>query len=143
MTTTKKYVLSVTIIAACIIGLYGYKEFNRKAVDLSSVKAQETTSAANLIAAYDVDETQANKQYLGKTILVTGNIAEINNQQDTLINLLLGSAEDIHKVSCIMDVKQLENIKKYTVGKAIAIKGICTGFLADVELNRCVIVTKK
>jgi hypothetical protein len=143
MTTVKKYLLVSTIIIACMIGLYGYREFNRKVVNLSTVKPQETTSAANLIAAYDVDEAQANKQYLGKTILVTGNIAEINNQQDTLINILLGNAENIHKVSCIMDIKELENIKKYVVGKPVAIKGICTGFLADVELNRCVIVTEK
>lgn len=143
MSPIKKYLAIGIVTLAGIAAIYAYKEFNRKTADLATVTAQETVTVANLIAAYEADEAKANKQYLGKTVLVNGNIVEINNQQDTLMNVLLGNEGDIHNVSCLLDKKQFEKIKKYSVGKPIAIKGVCTGFLADVELNRCVIVNDK
>jgi tRNA_anti-like len=143
MTATKKYIAISIVLLASIAAVYAYKEFNGKPVDMATVAAQEAVTVANLISAYEMDEEATNAKYLGKSILANGNIDEINNQQDTLINVLLGNADDMHKVSCLLDKKQKETIKKYSIGDSIAIKGICTGFLADVELNRCVIVNNK
>jgi tRNA_anti-like len=140
MSKRKQYIFIGIIAIIAIVGGYGYKEFNRKAVDLYNVQAQEIISSDSLIAAYEFDEVKANSKFLGKTLLVSGVIAEINNQQDSLLNIFLGTEKDMHKVSCLLDNNQLENIKKITVGNQISIKGICTGFLADVELNRCVIL---
>jgi hypothetical protein len=143
MTATKRYIAISIILLASIAAVYAYKEFNGKPADIATVTAQEAVTVANLISAYETDEVAANTKYLGKIIFVNGNIAEVNNQQDTLINVLLGNTDDMHKVSCLLDKKQKETIKKYNIGDSIAIKGICTGFLADVELNRCVIVNNK
>jgi tRNA_anti-like len=140
MSKRKQYFFIGLIVIIGIIGAYGYKEFNRKPANLYDVQAQEIISSDSLIAAYEFDETKANGKFLGKTLLVSGVIAEINNQQDSLLNIFLGKDEDMHKVSCLLDNNQLETIKKYSVGNPISIKGICTGFLADVELNRCVIL---
>lgn len=122
------------------MAIYGYSEFNRKPEDLTNVKPQAIVTAESIVATYENDEAIANKQFLGKTIMVNGMVAEINNQQDTLLNITLGDSNDMHKVSCLLDKQQLDKIKQYSVGKLICIKGVCTGFLADVELNRCVIV---
>ncbi len=143
MSPFKKYFLVGIVVVAGIVAIYAYREFNRKPTDLATVTAQKTVTVANLVASYEADEAAANKEYLGKTILVSGNIAEINNQQDTLLNVLLGNADNLHGVSCLLDIKQLEEIKHFHVGDSIAIKGICTGYLADVELNRCVIIQDK
>jgi tRNA_anti-like len=140
MLTKKKSIVLIIIAAAIIISFYVYKEYNRKPADASSLKAQETIDATKLIAAYENDEPSANKLYLGKVLLVNGEIAAIENQQDTLVNILLGGQDNMHKVSCLLDKEQIKHIKKYNVKTTIAVKGICTGFLADVELNRCVIV---
>ncbi len=140
MTIFKKYtLLGITAIVA-IITIYGYSEFNRKPEDLTNVKPQAIVTADSVVAAYENDEVVANKQFLGKTIMVNGMVTEINNQQDTLLNITLGDSNYMHKVSCLLDKQQLDKLKQYSVGKLICIKGICTGFLADVELNRCVIV---
>ncbi len=140
MSKRKQYFFIGLIVIIGIIGAYGYKEFNRKPANLYDLQVQEIISSDSLLAAYEFDETKANGNFLGKTLLVSGVIAEINNQQDSLLNIFLGKAEDMHKVSCLLDNNQLETMKKYSVGNPISIKGICTGFLADVELNRCVII---
>jgi hypothetical protein len=129
-------IISIPIIA--ILAVYGYKEYIRKPADLSNIKPQVIISADSIIAAYENDEAKANVQFLGKPILVNGIVAELNNEHDTLLNIIIGN-NGLHNVSCLLDDNQLENFKKYSVGKSVSIKGICTGFLADVELNRCVI----
>lgn len=143
MTAFKKYTLLAIIFIIVFGSIYAYKEYHRKPADLSNQNVQVAISAANLIAAYEKDETNANTLFLGKTILVTGNIVEITNQQDTLITVILGASADMHKVSCQLSATQKESVKNYTASKPILIKGICTGFLIDVELNRCVIVNEK
>jgi tRNA_anti-like len=140
MSSTKRYVLFGGLAIAVVAAIYGYKEFNRKPEDLSNISPQAIVTVDSIVAAFSNDEATANKKYLGKTIQVSGMITEVNNQQDTLLNVVLGNTESINNVSCLLDKKQLTNLKYCTVGKPISIKGICTGFLADVELNRCVII---
>lgn len=142
MNAFKKYALVAITAIIAIAAIYGYKEFNRKPADVSNIKPQLVITVDSIIVAYENDEAKANAQFLGKTILVNGIIAEMNNQHDTLLNVIMGN-NGLHNVSCLLDNRQLENFKKYSVGKPVSIKGICTGFLADVELNRCVIVNEK
>jgi hypothetical protein len=136
----KKYILIVVVAVVAIAAIYGYKEFNRKPADVSAIKPQITITVDSIVAAYENNEAKANAKFLGKTILVNGIIAEMNNQHDTLLNVMLGN-EGLHNVSCLLDNGQIDNFKKYSIGKSVSVKGICIGFLADVELNRCVIVT--
>lgn len=117
-----------------------YKEFQRKPADISGVLPEVKINVAEIVGQYENDESKANRQYLGKIIEVAGNITEIINQQDTLINVLMGDTGSLHKVSCLLDNRHTNTVKKYRAGQLITLKGICTGFLLDVELNRCVIV---
>lgn len=142
MSLTKKYLLLGCLAIAAIAAMYGYKEFNRKPANLSNIKPEAIVSVDSIVAVYAIDEVAANKKYLGKTIQVSGFVAEVNNQQDTLLNVVLGNTESINNVSCLLDKNQLDNLKYCIVGRPISIKGICTGFLADVELNRCVIIVE-
>lgn len=119
---------------------YGYKEYNRKPADVAGITPAVKLSADEIVNQYDSDEAKANRLYLGKTIQVSGTITEIINQQDTLVNVLMGDASSMHKVSCLLEPEYIGAIKEYNVGRQIIIKGICTGYLMDVELNRCVIV---
>lgn len=139
MSTFKKYALVAITIIIAIASIYGYREFNRKPADVSSLKTQVVITADSIIAAYERDEVKANEKFLGKTIVVNGVVSEMNNEHDTLLNVIIGN-NGLSNVSCLLNNTQLENYKKCSVGKPVFIKGICTGFLADVELNRCVIV---
>jgi len=136
----KKYGWLILLAIVIIAGLYAYREYNRKPADLSTVDSQIKISADGLVIKFEKDEQKANLLYLGKPIEVTGLIAEINNQQDTLVTIALGKKEDMHKVSCLLDANHTNEIKRYKVGDNIMLRGICNGYLLDVELNRCVII---
>ena len=138
-----KYILIVIVVVFLAASLYAYKEYNRKGIDLTHEKPQEKITATALLAAFKNDEENANKKFAGKTLLVTGIISEINNEQDTLLNIYLGEENTIEKVSCIMDMRRKEDFEKLKSGQQISIIGFCTGYLQDVEMNRCVIVPSK
>ena len=135
-----KYLVIGFCFIAIALGIYTYKEYNRKAPDLSNTKAIENTTAKALIAVYSNEEDAANKKYLGKVIEVSGDILEVTNLQDTAFTILLGDTADISRVSCTIDKNHIADAKKYNIGSSVKVKGICTGYLMDVELNRCLIV---
>lgn len=140
MAFKKKYIILVVLLVLTGVSVYVFKEYNRRPSDLSGISPEAKVAAAAIVDLYEQDEPKANRQYLGKTIQVNGTIAEINSQQDTLVNVLIGDTNSMHKVSCLLDKQHTAAIKKYNTGQQISIKGICTGYLMDVELNRCVIV---
>ena len=143
MSFRRKYVVLFLIIAITVLAIFFYKEFQRKPADLTNTEPALKVSVTTIVELYQNYETKANQQYLNKVIQVSGPIAEIINQQDTFVNIMLGDTISLHKVSCILNKAHLKNVKNYKVGQQINIKGICTGFLIDVELNRCVIVDAK
>lgn len=139
MKAIRKYGWLILLVIAGVF-VYAYREYTRKPADLNDVKAEAIVQAATLVELYEKDEAQANKLYLGKAIDVTGTISDITNQKDTAVNVLLGGKYDMHRVSCLFGVSQLEKIKGAKAGESISLRGICTGYLMDVELNRCVII---
>ena len=140
MGTSKKNIAIVAGLIAVSLAFYFYKEYHRKPDDISGFKPAEKINFSVIVNGYKNDETIANKQYLGKIIQVSGPVADIIKQQDTIINVFIGDINSLHKVSCLLDKRNAGSIDKYSKGNDITIKGICTGFLLDVELNRCVIV---
>jgi hypothetical protein len=139
MKLKRKYILAALVVML-LAGWYAYREYNRKPADLTSLKPVAGMDAVQLAGLYEADESKADSLYLGKAIDVSGTIADIQNQQDTLINILLGDKDAMHRVSCLMNNAYATEIKKYKPGDALTIRGICTGYLMDVELNRCVII---
>ena len=133
-----KYLLVVFGIIA--IAIYAYIEYNRKSMDLANTVAVEHITAEVLIDAYSNKEDVANKKYLGKVIEVKGVVVDVKKLQDTTFTILLGDTAHSSRVSCTIDKNHIDAAKKYIVGSIVDIKGICTGYLMDVELNHCLIV---
>jgi hypothetical protein len=91
-------------------------------------------SAEELARAFEKDEKAANKIYLDKTLDVKGVISEINsNQQGKTVIVLQGT--DMAGVQCTL-LQTKDGLKK---NDSIHLKGICTGFLTDVVIDRCVL----
>jgi uncharacterized protein YpmB len=143
MKIKKTYIWITILIVVIAAGLYAYYEYNRKPADLSDVEAQTSITADSLVLSFETNEQNANSLYLGKPVNITGVIAEINNQQDTIVNVTLGKKDNMHKVSCLMDVNHSKEIKNFKVGDKITLRGICNGYLMDVELNRCVVINEQ
>ena len=142
MTSKKKYLWFLVIPFTAIL-FFGIKEYNRKPKDLSEAKPDHKTTAVALITAFTNDEALANKTYLGKTVEISGVITEIDNEEDTLINIYLGDSTLMEKVSCSMDMRNKGKTGKLKLGQQVSIIGFCTGYLQDVEMNRCAIAASQ
>ena len=88
----KRIVLITLLIILCSAGIYIYKEYNRKPARLNNLPAVVNINADTLISQFALNEAEANKKYLGKVISVKGLINKIDNQQDTLLTILLGDS---------------------------------------------------
>lgn len=134
-----RYVLWGLLVVLVCVGIYAYKEFNRKPADLNSKSADVNCTATELIALYSNNEDSANKKFGGKIIEVTGNIIAIENTQAGF-NIFLGDSLYMSRVSCLLDTVHAADVKKHVAGDLLKVRGICTGYLMDIELNRCVVV---
>lgn len=129
-------ILGMVIIAMLLAGAYAYNEYNRKAANLSKVEPTLIVAAKTLVSDYLTDEGVANKKYLGKIIEVKGVVISRDEQ-----NIVLGDGAATNNVSCTLDDKGQKSILP-NPGTALIVRGVCTGFLIDVELNRCVIINE-
>jgi uncharacterized protein (DUF1330 family) len=136
----KRYLLAVLFLTILCMGIYAYREFTRKPADLNKSDAVDHLTASDLYMLYSNHEDSANKKYAGKVIEVTGTVTDIENEQDTLLTIMLGDTLQSGRISCLLDKNYMAAAKNKIRGDVVKIKGICTGYLMDVELNRCVIV---
>lgn len=134
----KKIFWPVFIIAVAALLIYVYREYNRKPTNLSGTKPAYSLSAIELANEFENDETAATIKYAGKIIEVSGVINAVEYRQDSLINILMG--DGLYKVSCQLDDNNMKYEKHYRQQDSVTVRGMCTGFLLNVELNRCVIV---
>ena len=142
----KKKIIFIAIAIAIICGgLYGYKEYTRKVKDLSKVKAHVQMSAADLINAFENDETKANEIFLDKIIAVNGNVKSVEKNDMGYYSVVLGDENNMSSIRCSMDSIHQKDVANLEAGSFITMKGACTGFNADdllgsdVILNRCVV----
>jgi ribosomal protein S8E len=140
MFSSKKIILYLTIIIAGVAS-YAYYQYNKKVESLRAVKADINISAVNLATAFAENEAAASQEFVGKNIAVTGSIINIENSNDSVYNIVLGN--DSGNINCLLDVNFIANAKQYSKGETASIVGYCTGYLMDVELNRCYIPAKK
>jgi hypothetical protein len=134
----KRIIWYLFLLVGIAVSIYTYREYNRKPADLLDSKPAFTVAAAELVREFETDEAAANKKYLNKIIQVSGPISSLSSQQDTAIIVAIG--DENQQVGCVLNKKYAAIIGRYKISSLIKIKGICTGYLMDVELNRCVIV---
>ena len=125
----------ITIIAG--IGIVGFTLYNKPQRDVSKAIAI-SINAVDLATKYDSNEITANSQFLDKVIEVKGEIGEISSNQkgETIVSL---KGTDFNSVRCTL---QHLPLPKPVAGKKVSIKGICTGYLTDVIMVRCILSKK-
>ncbi len=127
----------IGIIAAIAVGLY---VFRKAPESVANKKADIIVSCKQLVSEYETDEQAANQKYLDKVLEVTGIVADISNDSSG-INITLRDNESIQGVVCRI-VEKNDFSDNISVGDSITVKGICTGYLMDVILNKGVIMVK-
>ncbi len=102
----------------------------------ASEPADFAMEAKALFQAFEFNETQASKQYIGKSIQVDGFVLEVDRDQNGSQTLLLSDRLDGDPL--IFATLQADNTAQ--VGEKVTVKGQCTGMLFEVVLNKGVVL---
>lgn len=143
-----KIALIVFVLAAVIVGyFYVTSEINRKSPSMANSPEDFVITSTELLDEYQTNPADADKKYLGKIILLSGNIKALENSEKGFYTLVLGDSSSMSSVRCSMDKSIALNVSELPIGAAIVLRAECTGFNpddlglgADVVLNRGVLI---
>jgi len=133
-----KAIKAITVVLAVV--LIGYIIFLKMpGASVSSKESVAELSAADLYGVYSKNEKQAQGLYLGKAIVVTGDIYDKYEDETGSPVLLLGPEEADPYVLITLEPSEKKDLVSYSIGDPISIKAICTGILMEVTLTKGVI----
>jgi hypothetical protein len=133
-----KRILIALLIAALLGGAYAWREYNRGHESMTETKADLTASAGELYSAFSTDEAAANAKYLDKTIEISGKVSATSTEEGTTTITLFADSET-GGVTCKLDPLSKHARITFQEGEQITVKGICTGYLMDVVVERAVV----
>ena len=132
--------LAIVVIGGLSTYLYVFHKPHKNTFDL---KAEYKISADNLFAEFEADEDSANSKYLGKILEVEGKMIKVKNISGSWE---ISFIDEMFGVTCLVDsiyaVQQVKELKELKTGNKIKIRGQCNGYLTDVKLDRCIIVSE-
>lgn len=137
-----KKILIVLLGFALIGGTVGYMQWNKPHKNVQKAKSDVEMSANELLAAFETDENKANSLYLDKIIKVNGVVKSIEKNDSGEITVILATNNDMSAILCNFDPMIDQSKLSLKVGESTSLKGICTGFLMDVVLERCALPQK-
>lgn len=132
----KKF-LPVFIIMALLAGAIAYMQWNKSHTDVAATKSDVTLSPDKLLEEFNNDENAANTMYLDKIIEVAGTVKSVN-QVDVGGSISLDTGDPMASVTC--EFENSADVASVKEGDKIKVKGLCSGKLIDVVLNRCAVV---
>ena len=139
MKTSYFKILLISLIVA-IIGLFtALYLYNKPFLNVSKSKPDIILNSQVLLNDYQEDENLANKKYVDKLIQVTGEIVEISIDKGTTI-VTLKDFNGLSTIICHMLAEDNLKALKLEIGNEIIIKGICTGYLLDIIMVKCVLI---
>jgi len=130
--------LATAIFITVIVGLYGYSEYNRSLPNTHYLEPAFKLDASTFIKEFETDESKASARYADKTISVYG-VAHTIQATDTTATVFLNDGNSGSSVVCQFGPESKEEINSLKKGDQVAIKGICSGYLMDVVMVRCVL----
>ncbi len=129
-------VLAILTIAAA----YGLYRYNEPPADTREEAADIQITAVELARAFNRDEEVANRNYVDKVLLVTGKFTRIEYDPSGVATLYLDSGNPLDFVICSFYKEETPALKNIAPGTMVRVKGICSGKLMDVVLNKCSMV---
>jgi tRNA_anti-like len=108
--------------------------------NVSSARSDATLDAESLYKDFQRDEPGADKKWIGKVIIVHGKISAVS-ESGQYVSVLLQTSVD-GGINCSLLKTDVKNENKLVAGDSISIKGKCTGYLIDVNLVDCIVITQ-
>jgi len=122
----------IALIAAAVAWKWVFKKTE---ISVSSEKSVVEIEAALLVLEFENDEDASNAKYLDKVITVSGIVSSIAVDEQSVM-VYLKNEEDVSGVSCSFN-KTAYEVKPIKITDHVKIKGLCTGYLMDVQLTKC------
>ncbi|MDC1465755.1 OB-fold putative lipoprotein [Polaribacter sp.] len=137
----KKITIYILIIGLLSIFI-GYTMYHKPHINVAKKPVDIAITANILFADFSSDEKKANTKYLDKIIAVKGKVANVafNGEKATIS---LQTEDDFGSVVCYLVQDELMKSTEIKEGQEVILKGICTGFLMDVILVKCVVMNSK
>ncbi|MEP7108085.1 MAG: hypothetical protein ABI760_08880 [Ferruginibacter sp.] len=135
--------LSITGLVL-IVSVIAWYMYNKEGPDIENASA-EKVAATDLYDSFVRDSVGAKKMYMEKILEVSGEVIQVNKNQELQAVILVRTYINGASLNCTME-GPAGDIKK---GDKVLIKGICKGMgpgdpdlgiLPDVYLTRCYIV---
>ena len=137
----KKLVLLLIPIGLGLAAYYFYSEYNRKPAAMTELKSVNIFTSEELYSEFKNNEASSNEKYLNKPIEVIGKAIAVNKGDDGVTTVTIDSGDPMGVISCEVANTELQKTAIIAAQDNIRIKGICTGFLTDVILKNCVIIS--
>lgn len=134
-----KIALGVVLLIAVVgigIALYYY---NLKPRDLQKAKPDFVISASDLQGEFEKDETGSSARYINKIIEITGEVSKFEEVEKGSWNLTIETGNDLSKIICTFPAFDDPGI--IVPGRKVTVRGECSGFLMDVLLNNCALIS--
>jgi methyl-accepting chemotaxis protein len=125
-------IIFLVILGAIVIYLW---TFRKSDLSVSSKKADVEIRSGELIQSFEKNEKLANEAYLNKIIVLAGTVDNISEDSLT-VTVYLKDKDAVSGIICSFN-KSVLDISKISKGSEIKVKGICSGYLLDVVLNKC------
>ncbi|NNF01154.1 MAG: hypothetical protein HKN22_00575 [Bacteroidia bacterium] len=139
----KKKIIVIVAMSALCIGVFGASMVFKGPRKLNNVKADLVINSSDLYEEYSINEEEANNKFLNKIIEVEGTVQDISFDDSGNMNIYLQTSETaMGTVSCNILKENIADAKDIKVGDKVGIKGLCSGYLIDVVLTKCVINNK-
>jgi len=135
MRTWKKILTGVIMLALAAAG-YGWFLYQKPPPDIRKEKGGIEVTAIDLLKAFQQDELAGNAKYVDKVLIVSGTVNNIQTDSSGQATVSLQTNDLLAAVTCSF-YQDEESVKKIKTGSPVRIKGVCTGMLTDVVLNKC------
>jgi hypothetical protein len=138
MRSWKKIIMAVLVLAFAGAG-YGWYQYQKAPPDIRQEKSGVEIAAVELLKAFQQDETAASTKYVDKVLIVSGAVTGVQTDSSGQATVTLQTNDLLAAVTCSF-YQDDEGAKKIKTGTTARIKGVCTGMLTDVVLNKCSLV---
>lgn len=126
-------IVAITMIGYIVVLKWPKANLNSKAVEVE-------VTAQQVYDDYTSNEKQAQTDYYGKVILVTGSIDEKYEDEDGAPIIILSGTSGDPTAVVTLEPNQASALEEYNEGDPIKIKAQCSGMLMEVTFNKGVIV---
>jgi len=137
----KKRILILVGVIALLGAIGAFVMTQPKAeLDVSKAKAALEINASNIYKSFSDNEAKANELYAGKVIEISGTLQAVDQDNQGSYKVTLDTDGQMGNVVCTLGTNSPNSVKSLKIGKAIAVKGVCTGYLFDVIIEKAIIL---